>query len=197
MENQEQIQDNPFVEKENTENETKEEISENETKEEISENETKEENIEEKLKTELDDINNKYLRLAADFDNYRKRQAQERESLIKYGAQETLTKIVPVLDTLSRAKESMEKTEDKDVIKQSFEVSIKQLYDVLDKIGLKKIEAKGKEFDPNLMEAVMQTPTDEQESHTVIAELQAGYMLHDRVIRPAMVNVAVEKGEEK
>ena len=179
MENQEQIQDNPFVEKENTENETKEE------------------NIEEKLKTELDDINNKYLRLAADFDNYRKRQAQERESLIKYGAQETLTKIVPVLDTLSRAKESMEKTEDKDVIKQSFEVSIKQLYDVLDKIGLKKIEAKGKEFDPNLMEAVMQTPTDEQESHTVIAELQAGYMLHDRVIRPAMVNVAVEKGEEK
>ena len=182
-------QNNPFAENE----EIKEEIKE-EPKEDI-----KEENIEskeEEFKKELDDINNKYLRLAADFDNYRKRQAQERESLLKYGAEDTLKKIIPVLDTLERAKNSIEKTEDIKTIKDSYEICTKQFLDILEKIGLKKIEAKDKPFDPNLMEAVMQTKTNDVEPHTVIAELQAGYLLFDRVLRPTMVNVAVEDDEE-
>ncbi len=187
MENNEQNLDNPFVEaKEETQEETQEKASE--LQEEIQTNE-----IEEKLKKEIEDINNKYLRLAADFDNYRKRQAQERENLIKYGAEETLKKIIPVLDNLERAKNSIEKTEDINVVKQSFEVCAKQLDNVLEKIGLVKIEVKGKEFDPNIMEAVMKTPTDEVEPNIVIAELQAGYRLYDRVLRPTMVNVATEK----
>ena len=181
---------NPF--KEEQQEEVKTEEAAEETKEETQETVSDEE---ENLKKEIEDINNKYLRLAADFDNYRKRQAQERESLIKYGAEETLKKLLPVLDTLDRAKDSIEKSEDINVVKQSYDVCVKQLNDVLGKIGLKTIEAQGKEFDPNYMEAVMQTPTKDNEPNTVIAELQTGYKLHDRVLRPTMVNVAVEAVE--
>jgi molecular chaperone GrpE len=77
------------------------------------------ENLEEKLKSEIDDLNNKYLRLAADFDNYRKRQAQERENLLQYGAQETLTKLITAIDTIERAQEQAEKTDDINVVKES------------------------------------------------------------------------------
>ena len=167
-----------------------------EEKEEIKiESEEKEEEIskEEKLQNELDDLNNKYLRLAADFDNYRKRQAQERENLIKYGAEETLKKLIPILDTIKRAGDSIEKTEDINSVKESHSICVKQFMEILEKIGMKKIEAAGKEFDINFMEAVMQTPTNDYPTHTVIAELQTGYTLFDRVLRPAMVNVATEE----
>ncbi len=191
---------NPFSEKKEIQEETiveEEKQPEEEKAVETKEEEKEELTAEEALKKEIEDINNKYLRMAADFDNYRKRQAQERESLIKYGCEDTLKKIIPVLDTFERAIKSIEKTEDIETVKTSYNVCIKQLHDVLDKIGLKKIEAVGLPFDPNIMEAVMQTPTDEAESHTVLNELQAGYKLHDRVLRPVMVNVAVEKQNEE
>lgn len=191
MENNDTKTNNPFSQNETEENIQKENI-ESENNSEITEENEAEINP---LQKELDDINNKYLRLAADFDNYRKRQMQERENLIKYGAEDTLKKIIPVLDTFERAKSAIEKTEDIGSLKQSHEICLKQLTDALDKIGLKKIEAQGKEFDPNIMEAVMQTPTNEYPTHTVIAELQSGYQLLDRVLRPTMVNVAVEANE--
>lgn len=181
---------NPFKNEESDEN--KEESKDKENNSEETEIKSKED----ELKAEIEDINNKYLRLAADFDNYRKRQMQERENLIKYGAEDTLKKIIPVLDTFERAKKSIEKLEDINTVKDSYEVCIKQLNDVLDKIGLKKIEAKGKDFDPNIHEAVMQTPSKDYPPHTVIDELQTGYMLHDRVLRPVMVNVATEAPDE-
>lgn len=181
---------NPFKNEESDEN--KEESKDKENNSEETEIRSKED----ELKAEIEDINNKYLRLAADFDNYRKRQMQERENLIKYGAEDTLKKIIPVLDTFERAKKSIEKLEDINTVKESYEVCIKQLGDVLDKIGLKKIEAKGTEFDPNIHEAVMQTPSKDYPPHTIIDELQTGYMLHDRVLRPVMVNVATEAEAE-
>ena len=145
-----------------------------------------------KLQAELDSLNNKYLRLAADFDNFRKRQMSERENLLKYGAEDTLKKIITVLDTFERAKKSVTDMQECDKIKESYDVAVKQLYDTLDKIGLKKIEAKGEEFDPNLHEAVMQTPTNDYPANTVIDELQTGYKLFDKVLRPTFVNVATE-----
>ncbi len=156
------------------------------------ENKEPENNETEKLQAELDSLNNKYLRLAADFDNFRKRQMQERESLLKYGAEDTLKKIITVLDTFERAKKSIADMTECEKIKESYDVGIKQLYDTLDKIGLKKIEAKGEEFDPNLHEAVMQTPTNDYPANTVIDELQTGYKLFDKVLRPVFVNVATE-----
>ena len=147
----------------------------------------------EKLKAELEDLNNKYLRLAADFDNFRKRQAQERESLLKYGASETMTKLLVVLDTFERAKESLENVEDVKSVKESYEVAFKQLLDTLKKAGLEEIEALGAEFDPNLHEAIAQTPTNEQPDNTIISQMQKGYKLGDRVLRPALVNVALNE----
>lgn len=145
------------------------------------------------LQDELEAQKNQYIRLAADFDNYRKRQGQERECLLKYGAEETLKKLLPVLDTMERAQKSFREVDDPEKLKESFDAVHKQIIDALDKIGLKKIDCVGKEFDPNVHEAVMQTPTDDHEDHTVIAELQSGYKLHDRTVRPAMVNVAVKE----
>ncbi len=141
-------------------------------------------------KEKYDILNSQYIRLAADFDNFRKRQAQERESLLKYGAENTLKKVIEVLDNFERGEQANETVEDCSKLKESFSLVHKQLVDVLTKVGLEEIEADGKEFDPNFHEAVMQTPTSEYPEHTIIAVLQKGYKLEDRVLRPALVNVA-------
>ena len=143
-----------------------------------------------KLKSDYENLNNQYIRLAADFDNYRKRQAQERESLLKYGAEDTLKKLIEVLDNFDRGEKAIQDVEDCEKVKESFNLVHKQLTDALHKVGLETINCIGEEFDPNFHEAVMQTPTSEQPEHTIIAELQKGYKLGDRVLRPALVNVA-------
>lgn len=144
----------------------------------------------EKIKKDYDVLNNQYLRLAADFDNYRKRQAQEREGLINYGKIEALTKLLEVLDNFDRAQNALKDTEDVNHVKEAFNVLHKQILDSLEKMGLSKIETIGLEFDPNIHEAVMQTPTQEHPDQTIIAELQKGYKLGEKVLRPALVNVA-------
>ncbi len=176
---------NPFSQEEN------EEILENNI-EEINEpeNNESETNADSDLQNKYEELNNQYIRLAADFDNYRKRQAQERENLLKYGAENTLKKIIEVLDNFERGEKANETVEDCEKVKESFNLVHKQLLDVLSKAGLETIEAQGQEFDPNFHEAVMQTPTSEYPEHTIIAELQKGYKLGDRVLRPALVNVA-------
>ena len=145
------------------------------------------------IQSKYDELNNQYIRLAADFENYRKRQAQERESLLKYGAENTLKKIIDVLDNFERGAKANETTDDCEKLRESFNLVHKQLIEVLEKAGLKTIDAEGKEFDPNFHEAVMQTPTSEYPEHTIIAVLQKGYQLGDRVLRPALVNVATEE----
>lgn len=148
---------------------------------------------ENKLQQDFDNLNNQYLRLAADFDNYRKRQAQEREDLLRYGAEEALKKIIEVLDNFDRAKQSIENTDDAAQIKESFSVLYNQIFDNLSKLGLEVIDSQGKEFDPNFHEAVMKTPTNEHPENHVIMELQKGYKLGDKVLRPTLVNVATNE----
>lgn len=173
---------NPFASKENSENESQQDSSEVDAdcEDAIS-----------ALKEEIDKINNQYIRLAADFDNYRKRQMQERESLLKYGAEETLKKMIEALDNIDRAKASVENVDDVNTVKDSYNLVFKQIFDVLGKMGLEIIDTKDKEFDPNMHEAVMQTPTSEYPENTIISELQKGYKLGDKVLRPSLVNVAV------
>lgn len=191
QENKDEIdrKNNPFAsensintEQEKEESSSKDDIEENECKDAISE-----------LKEEIDKINNQYIRLAADFDNYRKRQMQEREALLKYGAEETLKKMIEALDNIDRAKKSVENIDDVNTVKESYDIVFKQIFDILNKMGLETIDTVGKEFDPNLHEAVMQTPTIEQPENTIIAELQKGYKLGDKVLRPSLVNVAVSE----
>lgn len=177
---------NPFEQKEE---ETPGTCEETET---AQESEVQEDECE-KLRAELNDLNNKYLRMAADFDNYRKRQMQERESLLKYGAADTMTKLLAVLDTFERARESLKDVEDVNSVKESYEVAFKQLIDTLKKAGLETIDALGAEFDPNLHEAIAQTPTNEHPDNTIISQMQTGYKLGDRVLRPALVNVALNE----
>lgn len=142
------------------------------------------------LQKKYDELNNQYLRLAADFDNYRKRQAQERENLLKYGAENTVKQLIEVLDNFDRGAKAIETVEDCEKVKECFNLAYKNFTDVLAKIGLETIPAEGEEFNPNFHEAVMQTPTDEKPEHTIIAELQKGYKLGDKVLRPTLVNVA-------
>lgn len=176
------VKNNPFAKNESeTEQETDETAAEETVSSEID-----------SLKEQLEKVNNQYIRLAADFDNYRKRQMQERESLLKYGAEDTLKKMIEALDNIDRAIAAAEKSEDINQVKDNYKMGFKQLYDVLKKIGMEVIDTKDTPFDPNFHEAVMQTPTDEHPEHTIIAELQKGYKLGDRVLRPALVNVAVK-----
>lgn len=144
----------------------------------------------EELQKKLEVLNQQYVRLAADFDNYRKRQAQERENLLKYGSENALKKMIEVLDNFERGQKALEKVEDCQTVKDSFNLVHKQVIETLEKLGLEPIETEGKEFDPNFHDAVMQTPNAEVPEHTILNELQKGYKLGEKVLRPALVNVA-------
>ncbi len=206
---------NPFVKKQDKNGDNKEamteEFNENEQNNIIEETETAEENTKnadtiveteekentidsdsEKLKQDLENLNNQYLRLAADFENYRKRQAQEREALLKYGAEECMKKLIEVVDNFDRALGVVEKIDTVEKMKETFFVLDKQLKESLTKLGLEQIDCVGKPFDPNMHEAVMQTQTDEYPEETVVNELQKGYKMGDKVLRPAMVAVSVK-----
>ena len=209
MLNREKIMENPFkkaVKDEEKTNEIENDINDNlqtdETADEAaSQEETNaEDNIEETqeqaetnpLQEKYDTLNNQYLRLAADFDNYRKRNEQERESLLKYGAESTLKKMLEVLDNFERGLKAIETVEDCEKVKECYNLAYKNFTDVLTKAGLETIKAEGETFDPNYHEAVMQTPSTDVPEHTIIAELQKGYKLGDKVLRPTLVNVATE-----
>lgn len=146
----------------------------------------------EDLKKKLEVLNQQYVRLAADFDNYRKRQAQERENLLKYGSENALKKMIEVLDNFERGQKALEKVEDCQTVKDSFNLVHKQVIETLEKLGLEPIETEGQVFDPNFHDAVMQTPNNDVPEHTILNELQKGYKLGDKVLRPALVNVATQ-----
>lgn len=197
---------NPFSSDKNEEKLNKERVEEVENKaeeeekavEEASEEtDNKEEKVEKTeevnpLQEKYDALNNQYMRLAADFDNYRKRQEQEKEALLKYGAENTLKKMIEVLDNFERGIKAIETVEDCEKVKECYRLAYKNFTDVLTKAGLESIKAEGETFDPNFHEAVMQTPSSEHPEHTIIAELQKGYKLGDKVLRPTLVNVATE-----
>lgn|SRR5574344_59475 len=191
--NQEASANNPFAEKNEEVNEDMNNEAQNINDEVQSADEVSIDNETGKLQEAYDNLNNQYIRLAADFENFRKRQAQERETLITYGAQDAMKKLIEVLDNFDRAKKSIEETEDVTQVKESFNVLYNQMFDNLSKLGLEVIKAQGEEFDPNYHEAVMQTPTSEHPENHVIMELQKGYKLGDKVLRPTLVNVATNE----
>ena len=201
---------NPFAteETENTVNIDDIEETKDETVEETDENTEKTEKTEEtqekkgilgglfgnkseeelkKTKEAYETLNNQYLRLAADFDNYRKRQESERENLIKFGTEQALKKMIELADNFDRAEKAMEKIDDCEKAKESFNILNKQFKDALTKLGLEQIKTEGEKFDPN------QVPTDEHPEETVMQEMQKGYKFGDKVLRASMVSVAVGK----
>ena len=157
---------------------------------ETTEEVVKEEVENNKLQEEYDKLNQQYIRLAADFDNYRKRQEQERENLLKFGTENALKKMLEVIDNFERGEKALQNVEDCQQVKDSFNLIHKQVLDTLQKLGLEEIDAEGKEFDPNFHDAVMRTPSNEYPEETIIAVLQKGYKMGEKVLRPALVNVA-------
>jgi len=142
-----------------------------------------------KLLAEKEDLQKTLIRRQADFENYRKRVEQERRSDRHRGIESLIEHILPVLDAFDRALAPDHDPSDPE-IRKGFELIHRQLWDVLAKQGLNRIESTGKEFDPNFHHAIDCVETTEHPDGAVISELQPGYIFHGRVVRPAMVRVA-------
>ncbi len=140
------------------------------------------------LRAENQQLKDRYLRTLADFDNLRKRTEREKADFFRYALAGVLKDILPVLDNFDRG---LEHAEEGDEFHKGMLLIYKQLYEVLQKHGLKPIEESGVHFDPNIHEAVVREEDDSVPSQTVVAVLQKGYFLHDRLLRPALVKVAV------
>ena len=136
---------------------------------------------------EDEDLKTKHLRLMADFQNYKRRAEEARTMSYSHGKEDLLTDLLPIIDNFERALESEDEGGN---FKEGMEMIFKQLMDILERTGLKEIDAKGKEFDPNFHNAVMTEDSDEFDSNHVTEVLQKGYTFKDKVIRPSMVKVS-------
>ena len=140
------------------------------------------------LEKERDMLKEQLLRAVADFDNYRKRVERERRELSEYAAADVLLELLPIIDNFERALQAPAGGDE--AFKKGVELIHKQMLDLLRKRGVTLIEALGADFDPNVHQAVIHEPSDEHREGEVMQELQRGYKLGDRLLRPAMVKVA-------
>lgn len=183
------------IKNENINEEVNETAAENaaDTQEEVVE-EKKELTVEEKLaeaEAKLADSNDKYLRLYAEFDNYRKQQMKAKAELIKNGGESVIKTILPIIDDLERAQQNMAKMEDVAAVKEGVELIIDKFFKLLAQEGLKKIDAVGQPFDTDFHEAVAMVPGQPEEMKgKVIDCMKAGYTLNEKVIRYSQVAVA-------
>lgn len=132
------------------------------------------------------------LRLQAEFENFRKRMIREKAEFTKYAQAEFLKDLLPVLDNLERALVSAEQLKDFEGFSKGVEMIFKQFCEIIRKAGLTDIEALNQPFDPTIHEAVARVESSEVENNTVVEVLQKGYYLHDKVLRPAKVKVAIQ-----
>ncbi|VAX31066.1 Heat shock protein GrpE [hydrothermal vent metagenome] len=148
-----------------------------------------EERIEE-LEAELSGSRERYLRLYAEFENYKKRVQKDKEEMLKYGTEPLLQDLLTVLDNLEMAIQHAEKDTSAESLIQGVELTLKEFRKVLNKYGISEIEAVGKPFDPAYHHAMSEVERSDLDDKTVVEEYRKGYMLKDRTIRPAMVAVS-------
>jgi len=141
-----------------------------------------------KLRAERDTLLDRLARMQADFENARKRAAKEQQDFRDYALADAIKALLPTLDSFERALQSSSK--EKSELRAGVELIYKQLQDALAKLGLRPIPAKGEPFDPHLHEAIEMVETADVPDHQIIEELQRGYKLKERLLRPAMVKVA-------
>ncbi len=144
----------------------------------------------EELKKSLSELNDKHLRLYADFENYRKLEAKNKEELIKYSNEKLIRDILTVIDHLELALQHSPDNEASSSLAEGVELTLKELKNILEKYGLVNIDAMGKPFDPYIHHAMSQIETKEVDDNTVVTEFRKGYMLKDRVLRAALVGVS-------
>ena len=178
-------------EKEILEEEVTEEVQEETASETDAAEEAAEEVLDpEKLAADLAELNQRFLRTAADFENYKRRTAQEKDDLLKYSNARLMGELLPVLDNFQLALRTPGESQEAQNVIKGVEMIYRQMVQALEQAGMTKIEAVGQPFNPNLHEAIMQVEDDTVPEDTVVEELRAGYMLKERVIRPSMVKVS-------
>jgi molecular chaperone GrpE len=141
----------------------------------------------EELRRERDTLQDRLLRTAAEFDNYRKRMDRERRDLAEYTAAEVIKDLLPIIDNLERA---LQAAAQDDPLRKGVELIHKQMLEMLRRRGVTPIDARGADFDPNFHQAVIHEESAQHREGEVMEELQRGYVVGDRLIRPAMVKVA-------
>jgi molecular chaperone GrpE len=153
-------------------------------------------NEKERLTAELQEMNDKYLRLYAEFENYKKRVNKDKEELVKYGNEKLIHELLPVIDYLEMALKHS-KNEASEGIVQGVEITLKELMRTLEKFGLTSIEAIGKPFDPTVHHAMSVVEREDVEENMVVEEFRKGYMVRDKVIRAPLVGVSKKPVELK
>jgi len=157
---------------------------------------SKEELIHEQEKTiterekEIGELKDRLLYQQAEFENFKKLKAKEKQELLRFGNETLVKEMLPVIDNLERAIEHASKTSESKAIVEGVELTLSGLLKVLEKFGVQRVEAQGKKFDPNLHEAVYEEERKDVAPGTVVGELQKGYIMDGRLLRPAMVSVA-------
>ncbi|MBD2719969.1 nucleotide exchange factor GrpE [Synechococcus sp. FACHB-909] len=147
------------------------------------------------LRSENESLKGQYMRIAADFDNFRKRQTRDKEDQRLHITCTTLTEILPVVDNFDRARQQLNpQSEEAQSLHRSYQNLYKQLVDVFKQLGVSPMRVEGEPFDPSLHEAVLREPSEEHPEDVVIEELQRGYHLDGRVLRHALVKVSMGPG---
>jgi molecular chaperone GrpE len=161
----------------------------NKKKKENKDIEELEKKLEEKAKESKENYD-RLLRIAADFENYKKRAAKEKEDWTKFANEDLIKGVLPFIDNLERAVNHAQKVNDAGVLIEGVRLTLQQLLQSLNKFGLSPFESVGKPFDPAMHEAMLVVETDQYEPNQVIEEFQKGYLLNDRLLRPATVSVS-------
>ena len=146
--------------------------------------------VSDKAQAKIDELNDKVMRQMAEFENYRKRTEKEKQGMFEVGAKSVIEKLLPIVDNFERGLASLSEEEAQGAFAKGIEMVYKQLMEELSKLEVKPIEAVGKEFDPNLHNAVMHVEDEEAGENTVVEEFQKGYTYREAVIRHSMVKVA-------
>ncbi|MDA8227055.1 MAG: nucleotide exchange factor GrpE [Desulfitobacterium hafniense] len=141
-------------------------------------------------KAQAGDYYSHLQRLQAEFDNYRKRTQKEKEDTSRFASERILVELLPILDNFERAVDAAQTNQDFKAFSQGVEMILRQMQKVLEKEGLTPIDPVGKPFDPNLHEAVLQVESEDHPENIVVEELQRGYYLKEKVLRPSMVKVS-------
>ncbi len=182
-----------IIENDESSSQKKEELNTEELKNSISNNDARLEQLEKEHET----LKNQYIRISADFDNFRKRQSRDQDDLKIQLVSKSLAAILPIVDNFERARQQLKpESEEAQALHRSYQGLYKQLVEVLKQQGVAPMRVVGQQFDPNLHEAVLREPSDELNEDFIIEELQRGYHLEGKVLRHALVKVSMGPGKQ-
>ena len=151
---------------------------------------------EKQAQEELQIYQDKYMRLAAEFENYKRRAQRDQSDAIRYANESLLKKLLSTLDNLERAIQCGKDAGATGALLEGVELTHKQFLETVGKLGVRQVSSTGSLFDPSMHQAVAQVESETAEPNTVVEEFQKGYFLHDRILRPAMVTVAKEESDQ-